>query len=204
MSNIHHAEMTYLVRREKELERDLEQLRDQFATWKERIELAEDAGRAELAEKARDKITSLRAEGRQIRNELQSIVKQKKNLRRESRRPTGEETRRAEALLESFRQSGLVDPEEAQMKRELEDAAADAELDEFKKQAAGDQQATDQPDVEPTSDEEGGVDAELAALKQKAGVDDGNEVDDEQLDEQVDDIEAELDALRDKMSDEEE
>lgn len=121
MSQIHHAEMAHLIRREKELERTLNELRSDFGTWKERVELARNTGRDELAMRAQERLDEIRNEGRDLRRELKLIVAKKRLVRRESRRPSGDEVRRAEALLESFRQSGLVDPEEAQMEAEFDE-----------------------------------------------------------------------------------
>ena len=188
MTNIHHAEMTYLVRREKELERKLEQLRDDFGTWKERVELAKKAGRDELVNKARERIDDLRFEAKQIRSELKEIVEQKKELRMESRRPTGEETRRAEALLKSFKESGLVDPDEAQLEQDIKEAAKhdDAELDALKVKAGLKEEPAEEPkqpqQPEPESDPEADLDAELEALRQKMG-DAPNDDEDIDLDE---------------------
>lgn len=120
MTNAHHAEMTHLIRREKELERKLEKLRDDFGTWTDRVELAQKTGRDELARRARQRVEQLRAEGRDLRRELKLLVAKKRMVRREHRRPTGNEVRRAEALLESFRQSGLVDPDEAALEEEFD------------------------------------------------------------------------------------
>lgn len=179
MDNIHHAEMTHLVRREKELERKFEEMRDEYQEWEERIELAQKADRPELVDKAKQRVEKLRIESRQIRSELREIADKKKELRKESKMPTGEETRRAQALLESFRQSGLVDPDEAQLEQEIEDAAGDdAELEALKAKAG----MLDEDNEEPTSGD-----------RPDAAADAGAESQDD------DDLDAELQALRDKM-----
>ncbi len=190
MPNIHHAEMTLLVKREKELQRKLESLRDDFGTWKERVELAKDAGRDELAEKALGRIQSLRGEARSIKSELQDIVEQKKELRKESKMPTGQENRRAEALLRSFKESGLVDPDEAQLQADIEEASKDddAALDALKAKAGvdagtdGDSSGNNEPGESSKSASDGDpdaeLDAELAALRAKMGDDTGGGDDD--------------------------
>ena len=121
MANIHHAEMTVLIRQEKQMEEKLQQLRKDFGVWKDRVELARDAGRDELAMRARERLDEIRREGEQLRRDLKLIVAKKRLVRRESLRPTGHEVRRAEALLESFRQSGLIDPDEANLEAEFDE-----------------------------------------------------------------------------------
>ncbi len=183
-NNIYHGEMTVLVRREKELERELEDLRDDFGTWKERVELAENAGRDELAEKARKRIDDLRFEGQKLKHELEEIVKKKKELRLESKRPTGEETRRAQALLKSFKESGLVDPDDAQLEADIEKAAKDddAALEALKARAEADEQppsgdVPDEPSPPADDDSDDDLDAELDELRQKMGDADGDDGD---------------------------
>ena len=121
MKNIYHAEMALLIRRENEIEARLEELRKDFGTWKDRVQLARNTGRDELAVRAEERIQKLRDEAKELRDELRLLVAKKRRLRKESRRPTGVEVQRSEALLESFRQSGLIDPEEATMEREFDD-----------------------------------------------------------------------------------
>lgn len=134
MRKIHHAEMAQLIRREKELEKKLGELRADFTTWKDRVALARDTGRDELAAAAAERLDSIRDEANDLRRELKLIVAKKRLVRKEIRRPSGEEVRRAEALLESFRQSGLVDPDEANM---------EAEFDELRKNDLGEKSAPD-------------------------------------------------------------
>lgn len=121
MKNIHHAEMALLIRREKEIEARLLELKKEFGLWKDRVELAHKTGKDELARRAEERVESLRGEAKEIREELRLSEAKKKRLRTESRRPTGIEVERAEALLESFRQSGLVDPEEASLESQFDE-----------------------------------------------------------------------------------
>ena len=139
MANIHHAEMAHLIRRENELEERIDELRKDFGTWKDRVELARNTGRDELALRAEERLDKLRQEARELGRELKLIVAKKRLIRRESRRPSGNEVRRAEALLESFRQSGLVDPDEAEM---------EAEFDALRHQDPGSQDAAASPEQE--------------------------------------------------------
>lgn len=107
-----HAEMTILIQREKELERDIEELeKKEIPLWAKRVGLAEDKGMADLADQARARVRELKTKLDASRAELDSIEMQKSMLRHESRRPSGREVERAEHLLEQVRLAGLVDPD---------------------------------------------------------------------------------------------
>lgn len=107
-----HAEMTILVRREKELERLIEKLdKEEIPLWEKRVDLATKKGMHELADEAEERVRTLRKQSSEARLELDSIDMQKSMLRYESKRPRGHEVERAEALLESVRLAGLVDPD---------------------------------------------------------------------------------------------
>ena len=148
MKKFHHAEMTYVIERELELEDKLQKLSREFSTWKERVELARRAGRDELAEQAAQRVDSMRSEAREIRRELKLIVAKKQLIRMESRRPTGNEVRRAEALLESFRQSGLIDPDEAQLQSEFDQLAASPQAQEASAPLSVAADGADAPDTD--------------------------------------------------------
>lgn len=107
-----HAEMTILIQREKELEREIEELEtDEIPLWTKRVALAEDKGLSELADQARERVVELKSRLAKARSEVDSIDMHKSMLRHESRRPSGNEVERAEALLEQVRLAGLVDPD---------------------------------------------------------------------------------------------
>ena len=121
MTNPFQAEMAYLIRREREIEARLQELSKEFGVWKERVGLAERAGKSDLAEAASERVNTLRTEATELRDELKLLVEKKRLVRQESRRPTGNEVARAEALLESFQLSGLIDdPEETDLMREFD------------------------------------------------------------------------------------
>lgn len=124
MKNIFHAEMALLVRRQKEIEEKLRDLSRDFETWKGRVELARNTDRGELATRAEQRLDEVRTEASLLRSELKRIETMKKKVRYESRRPSGQEVQRARALLESFRQSGLVDPDEAYLESAFDNLAA--------------------------------------------------------------------------------
>ena len=107
-----HAEMTILIRREKELEAEIRELEeDELPLWRKRVGLAEDKGMSDLADEARGRLRELQEKVAKNRAELDSIDMQKSMLRHEARRPSGNEVARAEALLEQVRLAGLVDPD---------------------------------------------------------------------------------------------
>lgn len=121
MTNPYQAEMAYLIRRENEIEARLQELSKEFGVWKERVGLAERAGKTDLAAAADQRVDALRAEATELRDEMKLLVEKKRMVRKESRRPMGNEVARAEALLESFQLSGLIDdPEETDLMREFD------------------------------------------------------------------------------------
>ena len=125
-----HAEMTILIRRENELEETINELRDdELPLWKKRVRLAEEKGMSDLADEARGRLRELQDKLEKSVRELESIEMQKSMLRKESRRPSGSEVARSEALLEQVRMAGLVDPDKSEWD-ELERKAAGKSLDE--------------------------------------------------------------------------
>lgn len=119
MDPLIHAEMAMLIQQEKKLQEEIAALREELPVWQKRIRLAEERGMAELADQARDRLRQIKDRAVEIQYELDTIDLDKSRLRKENRRPTGQEVRRAEALLDSFRQMG-IDPDRAMLERELE------------------------------------------------------------------------------------
>lgn len=113
--------MTDLVRRAKELEREREKIAKELPVWSRRVELAREKGMDELAEQARQRHDDLQARRDEIRTKLDVIGQEKDMLRYQSKRPSGREVERAEAMVEQVRQGGLIDPDEAKMERELDE-----------------------------------------------------------------------------------
>lgn len=124
MDPVLHAEMALLVQREKKLEEEQKALLEEITLWRRRVELAKDKGMTDLAGEASERVKQLAERGRAVDLELDVIEMDKSMLRKQSRRPDGREVERAEALLESFRQGGLVDPDEASLEREFRELAA--------------------------------------------------------------------------------
>ncbi len=124
MDPVLHAEMALLVQREKKLEEERKALLEEITLWRRRVELAKDKGMTDLAGEASERVKQLAERGRAVDLELDVIEMDKSMLRKQSRRPDGREVERAEALLESFRQGGLVDPDEASLEREFRELAA--------------------------------------------------------------------------------
>lgn len=109
-----HAEMTMLVRREKELEATVAELESkELPLWARRVQLAEEKGKPSLADEARGRLRELQRQLAESKAELDSIEMHKSMLRKQSRRPSGNEVERAENLLEQVRLAGLVDPDRA-------------------------------------------------------------------------------------------
>lgn len=109
-----HAEMTILVRREKELNEQVADLESkELPLWAKRVQLAENKGMADLADEARGRLRELQAQLTSAKGELDSIEMQKSMLRHQARRPSGVEVARAEHLVEQARLAGLVDPDRA-------------------------------------------------------------------------------------------
>lgn len=218
MSNPYQAEMAVYIRREKEIEKKLQELREEFKTWKERVELAKKADRPELAARARKRIDDLRFEGNKLRHELQNIVEKKKEIRVDSRRPTGVENRRAQALLKSFRESGIVDPDDAQLQSDIDAAAKDddTELEALKVKAGLKEPSskTSKPEgpspSKPTSTADEKADGDVRRSEGETtdqqqvvlDTDSGDETDESDQAAAPDhDLDAELAALRQKMGD---
>lgn len=124
MDPVLHAEMALLVQREKKLEEERKALLEEITLWRRRVELAKEKGMTDLAREASERVNQLAERGRAVDLELDVIEMDKSMLRKQSRRPDGREVERAEALLESFRQGGLVDPDEASLEREFRELAA--------------------------------------------------------------------------------
>lgn len=131
------AELAMLIQREKQANAELDALREELALWRGRVELALEKGMTELAEQADARVEELRHKGRGLKYELETIEMDKETLRKEgrmSRGPTGQEVRRAEALLDGFRESGLVDPEEARLNRELRELQSQMDVEKLKRE----------------------------------------------------------------------
>ncbi len=122
MDPVIHAKMTQLVQEENNLEDELKKLKTkEIDLWKGRVKLAREKGMDELAEQAKERVRELLARENEIENRLEIIKTQKKNLRYESRRPTGREVERAEAMVEQARLGGLVDPDGASLERQIDE-----------------------------------------------------------------------------------
>lgn len=111
MDPVIHAEMAMLIRREKELEEQIQEIETELPVWSKRIGLAENKGMTDLADEARGRLRELKQKLVDGKAELDSIDMQKSMLRHQSRRPSGIEVERAENLLEQVRLAGLVDPD---------------------------------------------------------------------------------------------
>lgn len=134
-----HAHMTYLVQQQKKARERADGLEEEIELWKKRVRLAEDKGMPDLADEARQRARQLIAERRELEDKLDLMATEKRMLIKESRRPSGDEVARAEALLERWKESGLVDPDEAVLEREFDEMEAEQALEEFKKEMGEDE-----------------------------------------------------------------
>lgn len=128
-----HAQMTYLIQEEKRYEEQLAELTEDLELWKKRVQLAEEKGMPDLADEARERARGLMTDFKEAEVKLETIQHEKKMLRKEARRPSGEEVARAEAMLERLRQSGIVDPDEAALEREFDDLASEQAVRELRR-----------------------------------------------------------------------
>ena len=110
--------------------------------WKKRVHLAKEKGMSDLAEEARERVRSLVTDVKEAAVKLETLQHEKEMLRKDARRPTGEEVARSEAMLERLRQSGIVDPDEAALEREFDEMASEQALRELRRSGE------DQVDVE--------------------------------------------------------
>jgi len=115
------AQMTNLIMREKDLEKELEQLAKDVPMWTKRVELARSKGMSDLARQAAEKADELTRRRAEVQTELDVIDQEKGMLRYQAKRPSGVEVARSEMMLEEVRLGGLVDPDKAQMERELDE-----------------------------------------------------------------------------------
>ncbi len=128
-----HAQMTYLIQEEKRYEEQLAELTEKLELWKKRVQLAEQKGMPDLADEARERARTLMTDFKEAEVKLETLQHEKKLLRKDARRPTGEEVARSEAMLERLRQSGIVDPDEAALEREFDDIAAEQAVRELRR-----------------------------------------------------------------------
>ena len=106
-----HAKMTMLIQQEKKLKDELATIQDELPTWEKRVQLAKQKGMIDLARQARERADQLTSRVAAIEHEFEVIQMDKDMLRYEAKRPSGAEVERAEALLDSVRLGGLVDPD---------------------------------------------------------------------------------------------
>lgn len=140
MDPVLHSEMTQLVTDEKEYTKERAELVKDFPTWKKRVELATNKGMLELAEEAKVRVEEMRLRISEIDIELEMIEDNKKRLRYESQRPSGDELRRSTALLNSMKEGGVVDPDEVALEMKFENLAKS-------KNKSNAESSDDRPDV---------------------------------------------------------
>ena len=111
MDPVVHARMTMIIQEEKKLGEERQKIVLEIPVWERRVTLATQKGMTELAGEASQRVGELRARIKEIDLKLETMQMDKDMLRYESRRPSGREVERAEAMLEQVRLGGLVDPD---------------------------------------------------------------------------------------------
>lgn len=118
-----HARMTQLKLDEKKLTEEKAKLVEEVPVWERRVGLAKQKGMHDLAAEAEQRVVEVKTRIKEIELKLETLEMDKDMLRYESRRPSGREVERAEAMLDQVRLGGLVDPD--RMDRELDETAFD-------------------------------------------------------------------------------
>ena len=157
-----HAQMTYLIQEEKRYEEKLSELTEQVELWKKRVQLAKEKDELELAGEARERVQKLMADRKEADVKLETIRHEKQMLRKDARRPSGEEVARAEAMLERLRQSGIVDPDEAALEREFEEMHAEQAVRELRRTGEEEVDVDELRELRREFEEKGGDQSEQA------------------------------------------
>jgi len=111
MDPVVHARMTMIIQEEKKLGEEKQKIILEIPVWERRVTLATQKGMTELAGEASQRVGELKTRIKEIDLKLETMQMDKDMLRYESRRPSGREVERAEAMLEQVRLGGLVDPD---------------------------------------------------------------------------------------------
>lgn len=111
MDPVVHARMTMIIQEEKKLGEEKQKIVLEIPVWERRVTLATQKGMTELAGEASQRVGELKTRIKEIDLKLETMQMDKDMLRYESRRPSGREVERAEAMLEQVRLGGLVDPD---------------------------------------------------------------------------------------------
>ena len=114
-------ELKQVVMRMKMLQREREQLLKDKELWTTRVHLATSKGLSDLAAQAQAKADDVEAKLTRNQLDLHQFEIEKDRLRYQSKRPSGQEVARSQAMLERVREGGLIDPDKAQLDRELEE-----------------------------------------------------------------------------------
>jgi hypothetical protein len=124
--------MTALLLEEKQARQKFQQARERFELWKNRLALAEEAGRDDLVEDALREMDSAKQEATGARATFERIKNEKSMLRVGSRLREQEDTvGQAEGLVEQFRAMG-VNPEDEELRQVAKDQAANDMLAQLK------------------------------------------------------------------------
>lgn len=117
-----HERMTQVVAAGKKLKEELLKLQADIPMWDKRVVMAQERGMAELAQQAADHVAGLRQRAQQVEVELEILREERRQLQFENTVQPGRDiVARTEAMVDSVRIGGLVDPDKAKLENELRD-----------------------------------------------------------------------------------
>jgi Cdc6-like AAA superfamily ATPase len=115
-----HERMTQVVAAGKKLKEELLKLQADIPVWDKRVVMAQERGMGELAEQAAAHVAGLRERAAKVEVELEILREERRQLKFESAAAPGREiVERTEAMVDSVRIGGLVDPDKAKLENEL-------------------------------------------------------------------------------------
>jgi phage shock protein A len=115
-----HERMTQVVAAGKKLKEELLKLQADIPVWDKRVAWALEQGKPELSQQAAEHVAGLRERERAVEVELEILREERRQLKHESIVTPGREiVERTEAMVESVRQGGFIDPDRAKLENEL-------------------------------------------------------------------------------------
>ena len=102
-----HGMMVYWVKREREVRKKKDVAFEDAKKWFKRAKLAADRGETEMAAEAKQNVRNAKLRFEQAELLLEEIEREKEELRRDKERGTGIELKRANHLLNQFKEMGI-------------------------------------------------------------------------------------------------
>jgi signal transduction protein with GAF and PtsI domain len=117
-----HERMTQVVAAGKKLKEELLKLQADIPMWDKRVVMAQERGMPELARQAAEHVAGMRQRAQQVEVELEILREERRQLQFEHAVQPGRDiVARTEAMVDSVRIGGLVDPDKAKLENELHD-----------------------------------------------------------------------------------